>query len=115
LDVLFVENVGNLICPADFPLGEHAQVVVVSVSEGDDIVEKHPLMFRECDCVVVNKVDIAEAVGADADKMVRDARGFNPKALVIKVSVKRGVGLKKWFDFVLVQIYKIMHSSNCER
>lgn len=104
VDVLFVENVGNLICPADFPLGEHVRVVVVSVSEGDDIVAKHPLIFRECDCVVVNKVELAEAVGADADRMVQDAKEFNPKAPVIKMSVKRGDGLGEWLDFVRAKV-----------
>jgi hydrogenase nickel incorporation protein HypB len=104
LDVVFVENVGNLICPADFPLGEHVRVVVVSVSEGDDIVVKHPLIFRECDCVVVNKIDIAEAVGADADRMAEDARRFNPRVAVVKMSVKSGAGFGDWFDFVLTKL-----------
>jgi hydrogenase nickel incorporation protein HypB len=100
LDILFIENVGNLICPADFELGEHKKVVIVSVSEGDDIVEKHPLIFSTADLIIVNKIDIAEAVNADADKMVRDARLINPRIDVLKMSLKTGEGFARWADFV---------------
>lgn len=100
LDILFIENVGNLICPADFELGEHKKVVIVSVSEGDDIVEKHPLIFSAADLIIVNKIDIAEAVNADADKMVSDARLINPRIDVLKMSLKTGEGFGEWMDFV---------------
>ncbi|MFQ5815418.1 MAG: hydrogenase nickel incorporation protein HypB [Candidatus Hydrothermarchaeaceae archaeon] len=100
LDVLFMENVGNLVCPTDFDLGAHRRVVVVSVSEGDDIVEKHPLIFKIAELNVVNKIDIAEFVGADADKMAGDARKLNPSSKVIKTSVKTGVGIEDWLEFV---------------
>lgn len=100
LDILFIENVGNLICPTDFELGEHKRVVIVSVSEGDDIVEKHPLIFSTADLIIVNKVDIAEAVNADADKMVNDARTINPRIDVLKMSLKTGEGFGGWIDFV---------------
>ncbi len=100
LDILFIENVGNLICPADFELGEHKKVVIVSVSEGDDIVEKHPLIFSTADLIIVNKIDIAEAVNADADKMVSDARLINPRIDVLKMSLKNGEGFGGWVDFV---------------
>ena len=91
---------GNLICPTDYELGEHKRVVVVSVSEGDDIVEKHPLIFSSADLVIVNKTDIAEAVGADADKMVADARQINPALDVLKMSLKTGEGFGEWIGFV---------------
>jgi len=94
IDVLFIENVGNLICPVDFDLGSHVRMVVISVSEGDDTVEKHPLIFKDADIVVINKVDIAEAVGADQDKMVQDVFRLNPDAVVIKSSIKTGEGLE---------------------
>lgn len=100
LDILFIENVGNLICPTDYELGEHKRVVMVSVSEGDDIVEKHPLIFGTADLIIVNKIDIAEAVNADADKMVRDARTINPRIDVLKMSLKTGEGIDEWIDFV---------------
>lgn len=93
LDMVIIENVGNLICPVDFELGSHLRIVVVSVTEGDDTVEKHPIIFQTSDVVVINKVDLADAVGADADKMVADAQKLNPNIKVIKSSLKEGVGL----------------------
>jgi hydrogenase nickel incorporation protein HypB len=106
LDILFIENVGNLICPTDYELGERKRVVIVSVSEGDDIVEKHPLIFSTADLIVVNKIDIAEAVSADADKMVKDARIIKPGIDVLKMSLKTGEGFEKWIDFVEKSIIK---------
>ena len=97
IDVLFIENVGNLICPVDFDLGSHMRMVVISVTEGDDTVEKHPLIFQDADLVVINKVDLAEAVGADDDKMVSDVAEINPEVQVIKTSLKTGKG----FDDVI--------------
>jgi hydrogenase nickel incorporation protein HypB len=93
MDLLFIENVGNLICPVDFDLGSHIRMVVISVSEGDDTVEKHPLIFKDADIVVINKIDIAEAVGADENKMVADVLELNPDVVVIKSSLKTGEGL----------------------
>lgn len=93
LDMVIIENVGNLICPVDFELGSHLRIVVVSVTEGDDTVEKHPIIFQTSDVVVINKVDLADAVGADADKMVADAQKLNPNVKVIKSSLKEGTGL----------------------
>ena len=93
LDMVIIENVGNLICPVDFELGSHLRIVVVSVTEGDDTVEKHPIIFQTSDVVVINKVDLADAVGADADKMVADAQKLNPNVHVIKSSLKKGCGL----------------------
>ena len=93
LDMLIIENVGNLICPVDFELGSHLRIVVVSVTEGDDTVEKHPLIFQTSDIAIINKVDLADAVGADADKMVNDAKELNPYIKVIKSSLKTGEGL----------------------
>jgi hydrogenase nickel incorporation protein HypB len=93
IDTLFIENVGNLICPVDFDLGSHMRMVVISVSEGDDTVEKHPLIFKDADLVVINKIDIADAVGADPEKMVKDAKMLNPDVEIIKSSLKTGEGL----------------------
>lgn len=93
IDLLFIENVGNLICPVDFDLGSHIRMVVISVTEGDDTAEKHPLIFKDADLVIINKVDIADAVGADSDKMVADVKEINPDVTVIKSSLKTGEGL----------------------
>ncbi len=101
IDLLFIENVGNLVCPSDFVLGEHKRVVVVSVTEGDDTIAKHPMIFRMSDAVIVNKVDIAHFVDADPDKMMADARQINPKIEAIKTSCKTGEGLDKWIDVIL--------------
>lgn len=94
IDVLFIENVGNLVCPADFPLGTTKRVVVISVTEGDDMVRKHPDIFNHSDLAILNKVDIAEHVDVDADVIVNDYRkltGGNKK--MIKCSTKTGEGL----------------------
>ncbi len=93
IDLLFIENVGNLICPVDFDLGSHLRMVVISVSEGDDTVEKHPLIFQDADLVVINKIDIADAVGASVEKMVDDVKKLNPDVQVITSSLKTGKGL----------------------
>lgn len=95
IDFLFIENVGNLICPVDFDLGSHMRMVVISVSEGDDTVEKHPLIFKDADLVVINKIDIADAVGVDAEKMVNDVKYLNPDVKVIKSSLKTEDGLNE--------------------
>jgi hydrogenase nickel incorporation protein HypB len=98
IDLLFVENVGNLICPSDFYLGEHRRVIIVSVTEGDDIVAKHPVIFKGGDLAIVNKIDIAEFVEADPDKMISDALRNIPRA--IKTSVRTGEGMELWIDFI---------------
>ena len=104
IDLLFIENVGNLICPVDFDLGSHLRMVVISVSEGDDTVEKHPLIFQDADLVVINKIDIADAVGASVEKMVDDVKKLNPDVQVITSSLKTGKGL----DEILAAIESYM-------
>jgi hydrogenase nickel incorporation protein HypB len=100
IDVLFIENVGNLICPVDFDLGENYRVVMVSVTEGDDVVGKHPEIFRLADVIIINKVELAEAVEANVDKMVEDARRLNPKAKIIKMDLKKGIGFDEWMEWL---------------
>ena len=104
MDILFMENVGNLICPTDYSLGEHHRVVVVSVSEGDDMVKKHPMIFKTCSLAIVNKVDIAEAVDVDADKMADDALGINPRIGALKTSKITGEGIDDWIKFIEVNV-----------
>ncbi|MBU7014550.1 MAG: hydrogenase nickel incorporation protein HypB [Theionarchaea archaeon] len=101
IDLLFIENVGNLVCPSDFVLGEHKRIVVVSVTEGDDTIAKHPMIFRISDAAVVNKIDIAQFVDADPDKMIGDARRINPKIEAIKTSCKTGEGLDRWITLLV--------------
>ncbi len=100
VDLILIENVGNLICPVDFDLGEDYRVVMVSVTEGDDVVEKHPEIFRLADVIIINKVALAEAVEANVDKMEEDAKNLNPKAKIIRMDLKKDIGFDEWLDFV---------------
>ncbi len=93
LDVLFIENVGNLICPADFPLGAAREVVVVSTTEGDDMVRKHPKIFAQTDVLVLNKIDLADAVDVDPQRVVSDYAKVNPHGTAVLTDAKHEVGL----------------------
>jgi len=93
IKILLIENVGNLICPADFPLGSHQRVVVISVTEGPWVVQKHPLIFRDADLLVINKIDLAQAIGVDLDKLEQDARRINPNLPIIRTSIRQGIGV----------------------
>jgi len=95
IDVLFIENVGNLICPTDFPLGVDMRVLVVSVTEGDDMVRKHPLIFRLSDIIVINKVDLAEAMEVDPEGLVRDVKKVRPDAKVFLTDARHGKGISE--------------------
>ncbi len=94
--VLFIENVGNLVCPSMFDLGEHRKVVVISVTEGDDKPLKYPHMFAAADLVVVNKTDLLPYVDFDVERLARDARLVNPGVTVLPLSAKTGEGLDRW-------------------
>lgn len=98
IDILLMENVGNLICPADYQLGEHLRIVVVSVTEGDDIVQKHPVIFKSTDIAIIHKKDLAEAVFASTEKMEADARHLNPDIPVLKTSIHDNESMDKWFS-----------------
>jgi len=93
IDLLFIENVGNLICPAEFPLGSDKRVVVVSVTEGPYMVVKHPFIFMEADVVAVNKKDLAKAMDVDVEKLERDVKMINPKAIVVATNCRIGEGV----------------------
>lgn len=93
VDMIFIENIGNLICPAEFPLGSRARIVVVSVTEGPYMVKKHPHMFLGADVVVINKIDLAEAMGIKAEQLARDVHTLKPDIKVIPTSCKTGEGL----------------------
>ena len=98
--VLFVENVGNLVCPALFDLGETARVVIMSVTEGADKPLKYPHMFRTADLVVLNKVDLLPYVDFDVAAWVAAARRARPGVAVLEVSATRGDGLEAWYEWV---------------
>jgi hydrogenase nickel incorporation protein HypB len=100
ISVLFIENVGNLVCPAEFDLGENARVMLLSVSEGDDKPKKYPLMFRESRLLVLNKIDLLPHVSFDIEKARREAREVNPKLDIIEVSCTTGAGLDRWVAWI---------------
>ena len=93
LRLIFIENIGNLICPAEFPLGSKARVVVVSVTEGQHMVRKHPHMFLGAQLVVVNKTDLADAMGVSVPNLTEDVHKLKPDLKVIATSCKTGAGL----------------------
>ncbi|MDB6030440.1 MAG: hypB 2 [Verrucomicrobiales bacterium] len=93
LKMIFIENIGNLICPAEFPLGSRARVVVVSVTEGPYMVKKHPHMFLGANVVVINKIDLAQAMDVDPNNLVRDLQILKPGVNVVLTSCKTGTGL----------------------
>jgi hydrogenase nickel incorporation protein HypB len=97
---VFIENVGNLVCPALFDLGETAKVVIVSVTEGDDKPQKYPHMFMAADLVIVNKSDLLPYVDFDVDACLRRIRQVNPRAESLTVSAATGEGLAAWYDWL---------------
>jgi hydrogenase nickel incorporation protein HypB len=101
IDILFIENVGNMVCPTDFQLGAEKRIVVVSSTEGDDVVNKHPMMFRGGDIGVINKIDLAPFVGANLDRMESDIRRYNPGMKVFRTNLKTGDGLEGLLDTIL--------------
>ncbi|MBL7118656.1 hydrogenase nickel incorporation protein HypB [Candidatus Bathyarchaeota archaeon] len=92
IDLLLIENVGNLICPIEFDLGANTRVVVISVTEGEYMVLKHPMMFRGCELLVINKIDLAEAMGIKPDRLADQAIEINPAIKVVKTCLREGKG-----------------------
>jgi hydrogenase nickel incorporation protein HypB len=98
--VLFIENVGNLVCPAAFDLGEGARVAILSVTEGEDKPLKYPDMFASADLVLVNKVDLLPYLDFDVDLAIAHMRRVNPRVRVLKVSARSGEGMGAWLDWL---------------
>ncbi|MEB3229739.1 MAG: hydrogenase nickel incorporation protein HypB [Leptolyngbyaceae bacterium] len=99
-DLVFVENVGNLVCPAEFEVGEHAKVALLSITEGEDKPLKYPVMFREADCLLITKIDLAPYLDVDIAQIEANVRQLNPHVTIIPLSAKSGDGLKSWFTWV---------------
>ena len=100
LETLFIENVGNLVCPASYDLGEAKRVVLLSVTEGEDKPLKYPVIFRNADLVLVTKTDLAPAVGFDREKALAAIRQTAPRAQILEVSAKTGAGCDDWFAWL---------------
>ena len=100
LDVVIVENVGNLVCPAEFKVGEDVKAMVLSITEGHDKPLKYPLMFQESAALVINKVDLLPYVNVDMEKLKNDAISLNPELKIFEVSCKTGEGLHRWTEWL---------------
>lgn len=110
--VVLIENVGNLVCPALFDLGERAKVVVSSVTEGDDKPIKYPHMFRASGMMLLNKIDLLPHVDFDVDRCVGLARRVNPRIDVLKLSATRGQGLDEWYGWLRLQTEQLRRGSS---
>ena len=100
VDLLVVENVGNLVCPAEFDTGEDARVVVLSVTEGEDKPIKYPLMFRQCDAALLNKIDLLPYLDYDRDLAVNNILQIHPDMPIFPLSAKTGEGLASWIEWL---------------
>jgi len=98
--LMVIENVGNLVCPAEFRVGEHAKVVVLSVTEGEDKPLKYPLMFRESSLCIFNKIDLLPYLDFSIDEARENARQINPQLEFISLSCRSGEGFEKWLDWL---------------
>jgi len=106
LDLLIVENVGNLVCPAEFKIGEDMKCMILSIAEGDDKPLKYPLMFQESSALVLNKIDLMPYIDTDIEKIKRDSLSLNPSLKIFGVSCKTGEGLDRWTAWLETLVHK---------
>ena len=104
IDLVLVENVGNLVCPAEFEVGEHAKVALLSVTEGEDKPLKYPVMFQEADCLLITKTDLAPYLDINIERIIANVRQMNSDVAIISVSSKTEKGLDIWFDWLLNRV-----------
>jgi hydrogenase nickel incorporation protein HypB len=109
IDLLLVENVGNLVCPAEFRIGEDAKMMVCSVTEGEDKPLKYPLMFRSCELVVINKIDLLQYLDFDVDRLEANILQVNPHATVMRVSAKTGEGVDEFRAWLAALPARVEH------
>lgn len=115
IKLLFIENVGNLVCPAEFDLGESAKVVVLSVTEGADKPAKYPLVFSESKAMLLNKIDLLPFVDFDLGAVKRDATALNPEVSIFEVSATRGDGMEAWYGWLRQRIREASGSGSAAR
>lgn len=96
--ILFIENVGNLICPSDFILGAEKRIVIVSITEGPWVIRKHPLLFKFSDIAVINKIDLSDVIDVNIDEMVNDAKEINPNLRIFTTSAKTGENISELIE-----------------
>lgn len=104
LDLIIIENVGNLVCPAEFDTGAHKNVMILSVPEGDDKPLKYPLMFSICDLLLVNKIDYLSLSDFDMDALRERVSALNPRITILEVSCTTGAGIEKWIDWLKSEV-----------
>lgn len=104
IDLLIVENVGNLVCPAEFNVGEHAKVVILSTTEGEDKPLKYPLVFRQSEAVILNKIDLLPYTNFVMDAAIHDIKGLNPQATLLQTSCRTGEGLPAWIEWLKAKV-----------
>jgi len=110
LDLLFIENVGNLVCPSEYDLGEAAKVALLSVTEGDDKVLKYPRIFHNAKCVVLNKIDLIPHLDFKREVFYDDMKQINPDAVILEVSCRTGEGLDQWYGWLDAQMKAVKES-----
>lgn len=106
MDVVIIENVGNLVCPSAFDLGEHGRVVLLSVPEGDDKPVKYPGTFAGADVVLINKIDLMDYIEFNLERVLADILAVNPDVKIIQVSASTGEGMSNWYDWLLAKAGK---------
>lgn len=106
-DLVLVENVGNLVCPAEFEVGEHAKVALLSITEGEDKPLKYPVMFQEADCLLITKMDLAPYLEIDVQRITENVQQMNSNCTIIPISAKNNAGLDTWFVWLRLQIQQI--------
>ncbi len=104
IELLLIENVGNLVCPAEFTLGEHKKILVSSIPEGDDKPFKYPLMFHKADAVLINKIDLLPYLKFDTQAFSQAIRGINEKVEIFPISCTTGQGIQEWVSWLLAQM-----------
>jgi len=106
IELLLIENVGNLICPAEFALGEHKKVLISSIPEGDDKPFKYPLMFHQADAVLINKIDLLPYLKFDTNAFSQTVKGMNERVEILQISCATGQGIQEWVSWLLTQMGK---------
>jgi hydrogenase nickel incorporation protein HypB len=104
IDVLFIENIGNLICPAEYELGEHKRVIVLSLTEGEDKPTKYPVAFRNADILLVNKIDLLAHLDLDLELLLANSKKINPGMQVYQISAKTGAGMDSWLEWMRKEV-----------
>lgn len=106
VDLLFVENIGNLVCPAEFDVGAHKNVILLSVTEGEDKPLKYPLAFRESQLCIISKTDLLPYLEVDVEKIKTNVRKVNPEIEIIELSSKNSQGMEQWRDYLVKNTYR---------